>query len=302
MHKDVNGALDITSVNTDNEGNLLCIYTHTGKQEDDGPLLLPGIGKIPASSNQMISFDLNIGVSDHAYLTSNDLLYDKNFHFAYVTGMFIDVPCKGKKNCERKEGVFFMKIDLDHSKILTKQAYYFDDNLHTYYRDLYDNMGKYERLGCVTSAIDKKTEDIYTVFMGLRETMMAVRFTKDGKLIWCKPLPRGKGLIDLAHGFSYSIHNKKLYLVYTDDPNNMELDPNNFKVGKVKLKAAITGANVVCVTIDDAGIVQQKVLSVNERTTANFNPAEIDNLTERTPIYNLKNRDKEQFVRIEVPK
>lgn len=300
--EDVNGSLDVTSVNTDNDGNLLCVYTHTGTQKEGSPPLLPGIGKIPANSNKMISFDLNIGVSDHAYLTSNDLLYDKNFNYAFVTGMFIDVPCKSKRDCERKEGVFFMKIDLNRSKILTKQAYYFDDKLHDYYKNLFDNMGNYERLGCVTSTIDKKTEDVYSFFMGLRETMMVARFTKEGKLIWCKPLPRGKGLIDLAHGFSYSIHNKKLYLIYTDDPHNMELDANNFEVKKVKLKSSITGANVVSVTIDDSGNIQQKILSVNEKTTANFNPEDIDNLAESAPIYNLKNRDKEQFVRFEVPK
>jgi hypothetical protein len=43
-------------------------------------------------------------------------------------------------------------------------------------------------------------------------------------------------------------------------------------------------------------------LSVNERSTANFNPETIDNLSEQPPIYNLKNRDKEQFVRFELPK
>lgn len=300
--EDVNGSLDITSVNTDNEGNLLCIYTHTGKPKDPSSYLFPGIGKIPVNSTQMKSFDLNIGVNDHAYLTTNDLQYDKNFKYAVVTGIFIDVPCKGKKNCERKEGVFYMKIDLDRSQILTKNAYYFDDKLHEYYRDLFDPSGKYERLGSVASAIDYKTEDIYSICMGYRETMLVSRFTKDGKLVWCKALPRGKGMIDNAHGFAFSVINKKLYLIYTDDPNNLELDANDFKVGKVKLKSAVTGANVVCVTVDESGHVQQKLVSVNERTTANFNPESIDNLAEKSPVYNLKNRDKEQFVRFELPK
>jgi hypothetical protein len=300
--EDISGKLDVTSVNTDNEGNLLCVYTHTGKSKDPGIHLFPGIGKIPVNSTQMKSFDLNIGVNDHAYLTTNNLQYDKNFNYAVVTGIFIDVPCKGRKNCVRKEGVFFMKIDLNRSQVLNKEAYYFDDKLHDYYRDLFDKMNDYERLGCVASVIDKKTEDVYNIAMGLRETMLVTRFTKDGKLVWCKPLPRGKGLIDYTHGFGFSVVNKKMYFIYTDDANNMELNASDFKVGKVSLKSAVTGANVVCVSIDEGGVVQQKVLSVNERSTANFNPETIDNLSERSPIYNLKNRDKEQFVRFELPR
>jgi hypothetical protein len=305
---DNNRDLGITSVSTDNEGNLLCIFTHIEKQKDlfgnvsNFKAIDPGIGKMPLATSKLLAFDLNIDVNDHAYLITNSLEYGKNFSYAVITGIFIDVPCKGKKNCERKEGAFFMKVDLDHSKMIAKQYYYFDDKLHQHYRDLFDKANDYERLGAVASVIDKKTEDVYSIYMGLRETMLVTRFTKEGKLVWCKPLPRGKGLIDQAPGFGFSVINKKIHFIYTDDPKNMELNANDFKVGKVSLKSAITGANVVCVTIDDAGVIEQKALSVNERSTANFNPETIDNLSEQPPIYNLKNRDKEQFVRFELPK
>ncbi|HET6226510.1 MAG TPA: hypothetical protein VFF27_09545 [Bacteroidia bacterium] len=301
---DANGDLGITSVSTDNNGNLLCIYTHVVKEKDMfGTSAIkgtkPGIGKIPASpDSKFIPFDLNVGVNDHAYLFTNNLQYDKNLNYAVITGIFIDVPCKGKKNCERKEGTFFMKIDLNQSKIITKQHYYFDEKLHQYYKDLFDRMDDYERLTTVTSVIDKQNEDVYTISWGYRETILVTRFTKDGQLVWCKPLPRG--IVTYKNGFGYAVKNGKFYMIYTDVPKNMELDINNFSVSKIKTQASASGANVVAVSIDNTGKAEQKIIRTFDKGAANFNPETIDNLLEQPPLYNLKNRDKEQFIRLEI--
>ncbi len=302
---DSNGDLGITSVSTDNEGNLLCIYTHIVKQKDAfGTSAFkasrPGIGKIPAGDTRLLAFDLNMDINDHAYLLSNNLQYEKNFNYAVITGIFIDVPCKGKKNCERKEGTFFMKIDLNQSKVLVKQYYYFDDKLHQYYRDLFDRLNDYERLACVTSVIDKKNEDVYNIAVGYRETILVSRFSKDGKLIWVKALPRG--IVTYKNGFAYAVKNERFYMIYTDLPKNRELDINNFSVNKIKTQASPSGADVVAVSIDNTGKAEQKLIRAFDRSSTNFNPETIDNLLEQPPIYNLKNRDKEMFIRFEIGK
>ncbi len=303
---DDKGELGITSVSTDNEGNLLCIYTHIAKKKDMfGSTALieginPGIGKMPAAASKLMIFDLNVDVNDHAYLLTNSLEYGKNFSYAVITGIFIDLPCKGKKNCERKEGTFFMKIDLDHAKVLSKEYYYFDDKLHQYYKDLFDKFNEYERLSTITSFIDKTNEDVYSISSGSRETLLITRFTKDGKQVWCKPLPRG--IVTYKNSFAYAVKNGTFYMIYSDHPKNMELDINNFAVNKIKTQAHSSGTNLIAVSIDNSGNAQQKTLREFEKDAPNFNLETIDNLAEGPPVYNLKNRDQELFIRFEIGK
>jgi hypothetical protein len=298
---DANGELKVTGVTTDNEGNLICIYAHTGKPKDPDSELLPGLGKIPLKSIEMKSFDLNIGVNNHAYLITNNLQYDKNYKYAIVTGIFIDVPCKGKKNCERKEGEFFMKIDLDQSKVVAKEHYYFDDKFHTYYRDLFDKLNTYKRLSTEVTLIDPSNENVYSISLGDRETILVTYFSKDGKLLWRNALPRGL-TTSPVNGYLYAIEKGIFYMVYTDHPKNAELDIHNFKVRQVEYLSAVSRADVIGVCIDKAGNAKQKVLSSNGIGAMNFNPETIDNLSERPPVYNMRSRGKEVFIRFNFSK
>jgi hypothetical protein len=300
---DAKGELAITSVSSDNVGNLLCIYSHLDKPKDlfgtkEIRAFAPGLGKIPVNSTQLIPFDLDIKVNDHAYLLTNSLQYDKNLNYAVITGIFVDYSCK---KCERKEGTFFMKVDLNNSKILISEHHYFDDKLHQYYKDLYEN-GDYDRLLCITSVIDETNGDVYNIALGYHETILISHFSKEGKLIWAKPLPRGfiTYTNSMGIGFAYMVKNEKFYMIYADHQKNAEMDLANFNVKKVKLQTAVTGAAIVGVVIDNSGNAKQKVLRINEKNTANFNPGTIDNIAERAPIFNLQNRNKEQFIRFEI--
>jgi hypothetical protein len=292
---DVNGKLECTSVNVDNNGNLLCIYSHTS---GDGA---PGVGKIPVNSTQMNSFDLNIGVNDHAYLISNNLQYNQSFDYAVITGVFIDIPCKSKKNCERKEGAFFMKIDLNKSKVISAEYQYYDDKIHNQYKGLFDSMDDYKRLYCISSIIDKKNDDVYNISVGYLEAIFVTRFNKDGKVVWTKVLPR-KG-VNVNSAFAYAFENGKLYFIYLDHPKNMEgVNINDFSVKDVKGLSAVTGANVISMSIDKDGELTRTLLNTNERDSANFSTDTYDYLSGQPPIYNLKNRDKEKFIRFEFKK
>jgi hypothetical protein len=288
--KDRSGPLDVTSVTVDNIGNLLCIFTREGKSA--------GLGKIPLKSTEMNGFDLDIGVNDHAYLTSNNLQYQDNYDYAVLTGIFIDVPCKGKKNCVRREGAFFMKIDLNKPKIVSQEYQYFDDKTHEQYKDLFDAADNYQRLYCISSIIDKKNEDVYNISVGHHQAIVATRYSKDGKVIWTKVLPR-EG-ISSSSAFAYAYENGKLFFIYLDNPKNMEnVNIKEFNIKDVKSLSAVTGAHVICISISKEGDLARTLLSENEKDTANFNPETYDNLSEQPPVYNLKNRDKEKFVRFD---
>jgi hypothetical protein len=136
-----------TFVETDNKGNLLCKYVHTKEEKMLSGQVYeisgvdPGIGKIPVNSTSMTAFDLNPTVNDHAYLVSSVVQYQENYNYAVITGIFVDEKCKGK--CERRAGNFFMKIDLNNSKIINKAFEYFDGNAGKVYTDLKDIFGDF---------------------------------------------------------------------------------------------------------------------------------------------------------------
>ncbi len=292
---DDKGNLQCTSVSADNKGNLSCIYS---RKEGS-----PGIGKIAFSSTQLKTFDLNIDVNDHAYLTANILQYDDNFDYAIVTGVFVDVPCKKKKECERKEGNYFMKVDMNTSKIVTAKYEYFDDATHAIYKDMGDLSADYEKVFCFSSIIDKTNEDVYSMAVGKYSGIILVtRFDKVGKVIWTKALPRGQML---SHqGFVYAFEKGSLFFIFLDNPKNLENVPdiNNFLVKKIKDQGAVTGANIVCMSISKDGALKRTVIGKDEKDKANFIPDYITNLSEQPPILNLKNRDKEQYIRFEFNK
>lgn len=292
---DDKGDLECTSVSSDNKGNLSCIYSRTKGS--------PGIGKIAFSSTALKTFDLNIEVNDHAYLTANILQYDDNFDYAIVTGIFIDVPCKRDKSCVRKEGNYFMKVDMNTSKVITAKYEYFDDATHAIYKDMDDLASDYEKVFCFSSIIDKTNEDVYSMAAGKYSGVILVtRFDKSGKVIWTKVLPRSK--MPYHPGFVYAFEKGNLFFIFLDNPKNIEgiADINNFLVKKIKDQGGITGANIVCMSITKEGALKRTVLGKNEKDTANFIPDYITNLSEEPPILNLKNRDKEQYIRFEFQK
>jgi hypothetical protein len=286
---DSNGKLGITSAQTDNNGNLVCIYTHVTSQFEGEK---PGIAKVPVNSTELTSFDLNLGVNDHAYLISNVLQYDDNFDVAIITGVFIDVSCKGK-DC-RKEGLYYLKVDLNKSKVISAKHTYFDETMHKEYKDLFDPYSDYNRLYCVTSILDKATGDVYMISSGMREALFVNRFDKNGEVLWTKIVPRYD-----TKKYAYAFKKGSLHIIYLEHPKGMEVEANSATVKSVKSFSAATGMNVVCMSFSKDGQAKKTVLFTNERDTANFIPETIDDLSERSPVYSLKNRDKEKFIRFE---
>ena len=166
-----------------------------------------------------------------------------------------------------------------------------------------DLSSDYEKVFCFSSIIDKTNEDVYSMAVGKYSGIILVtRFDKSGKVIWTKALPRSK--MPYHPGFVYAFEKGSLFFIFLDNPKNMESVPdiNNFLVKKIKDQGGITGANIVCVSITKEGALNRTVLGKDEKDKANFIPDYIINLSEEPPILNLKNRDKEQYIRFEFQK
>lgn len=289
--------LGCTSVQTDNIGNLLCIYAYTVQQEARGMVYKiaadgGGIAKMPLASKTLKLFDLNISVNDHAYLTSNVLEYQENYNYAVITGIFNDIPCKGKK-CVRGAGNYFMKVDLNTAKVITSTFEYFDEKTNKIYLDLEDYNADFKKLFAIESMIDKVTEDVYSISAGYTQTIFVTRFDKNGKVIWTRVIPRSTYTIA---GFAYAIKNKNFYFMTLENPKNIEtVDIDNFEIKKVRTFSVATGQNLVCYALNKEGKLSRSLLSINEKRTANFIPSGIENLSSRSSVYQLINGKMEQF-------
>jgi hypothetical protein len=287
-------ALSIWAVRTDDDGNLLCYYRNTDKERQRS-----GMGKIPVSSDKMIAVDLPLDVNDHAYLASHSTNYDKNFNYVYVTGFFTDIPCTKKEgeNCIQKEGNFYMKLDLNKGKILNKQVDYFDDGLHTYYTRLFDVYNDHSRLNVITSVMSK-TDELFVIARGDLKTIFVTHYSKDGKLIWRKPLSFEpfQGIGD----FAWALKNDDLYIVYLEHPKNLEQDVTDFDPKKLKETQYPKKAVVVAVKIDKTGNVSREIIADNKEQDVKFDFYWTASRIYDNEIYHLREGDDEKFIKFEL--
>ncbi len=255
-----NDAISVTSLDVDDDGNVLCIYEHTIKENGKIVEKHPGIGKIPVNSNQLLAFDLKFNVA-HAEIKSSLLQYEKNYNYAIVTGFFVDDPCKRDKTCVQKEGNFYMKIDLNNKKIVNTKVDYFDEELHTYYTSLFDYYNDGSRLNEIASYISKN-EEVYTIAKGDMKTIFVTHYSKEGKLLWRTPIPFSPWQ-GVGH-FAYDFKNDNVYLIYLENEKNLELDLTHFDPKKLKETKYPKRSDIVAVRITKDGVATREVIGNNK--------------------------------------
>jgi hypothetical protein len=262
---------------------------------------IEGWGKIPANSTIMTAFDPDFNLNEQLQLGSITTIKQDNFDYIVYTGIYLD-----KK--DKTAGNFFMKIDLNKGKEVSKTVTNFDVPT----AKLYDEMdalpwtGK-EKLISYKTVLDKTTEDVYSISYGATQGIFVTKFMKDGQVRWTKAIPRSAD--KQRPGFGYALSKGRFYFICLDNPKNMEgVDITNFSFDKVKGYGASTGQNVVCFSIDDNGKISKSVLGNNDFSTLNFIVPELLDFTASSyygvntdlsavPIFRYSNGKREQFVR-----
>ncbi len=302
---DGSNPLECRSIQIDNLGNLSCQFGRIIKKTSSSPeQFIEGVGKIPVKATKMSAADIDFTLGDHIDITATRMATQPNLEYIVYAGTFINKKSKVKG---QNAGNFFIKVDLNKSKEISRTITYFDEKTSKLYDELDEIGTSDQKLYSLRTIIDDKTDDVYTISYGLTKSIFVTKFDKEGKVIWTQVVPRSADVQRPA--FAYAVKGKQFFFVLLDNKKNMEkIDPNNFSFKDVKGYSASTGQNVMCFKINERGEMSRTLLSVNDFATTNFIPPvpseselvintdAIQDLS-NAPVYLYTNMKKEQFVR-----